>query len=207
MLYYLITGITLGLSAGFSPGPLMALVLSETMQHGKKAGFFVAIAPILTDLPIILVSIFLIDLLSSSDLAFGFLSLIGGIYLVWLAMQNFRVEGFRVNTSGEGKSLQKGIIVNFLNPAPYIFWISIGAPLVVEGWDKNPLDPVLFLGGFYGCLVGSKIIIAILVGIYRTRIHDTIYRAINRMLGFLLILLAAKFFYDGFIYLRNTEVL
>jgi threonine/homoserine/homoserine lactone efflux protein len=207
MLYYLFTGITLGLSAGFSPGPLMALVLSETIQHGKKAGFFVAMAPVLTDLPIILVSIFLITLLTSSDLAFGFLSVIGGIYLIWLAMQNFRIKGFRVNTSGEGKSLQKGIIVNFLNPAPYIFWISIGAPLILKGWDKNPLDPVFFLAGFYGCLIGSKIIIAILVGIYRTRIRDMTYRTINRMLGFLLILLAAKFFFDGFFYFRNTELL
>ncbi len=54
MWYYLLSGITLGLSAGLSPRPLMALVLSETINFGKKAGILVAFAPVLTDIPIIL---------------------------------------------------------------------------------------------------------------------------------------------------------
>jgi len=207
MLYYLFSGITLGLSAGLSPGPLLALVLSETIHHGKKAGVFVAIAPVLTDVPIILLSLLLIDLLSSSELVFGFLSVFGGLYLIWLARENFMIREFSVTTSGEGRSLQKGILVNFLNPSPYIFWISIGAPTVLKGWNEDSLKPILFLAGFYVCLVGSKILIAILVGIYRTKIRDKTYRAINRFLGFLLILLAAKFLYDGIIYLRDADIL
>jgi threonine/homoserine/homoserine lactone efflux protein len=201
MFYYLFTGVILGLSAGFSPGPLLALVLSETMNHGKKAGALVAMAPILTDLPIILLSLFLIDTLSSSDPAFGILSLVGGFYLIWLARENFQIKEFRIRTTGQGKSLQKGILVNFLNPAPYLFWMSVGAPLVVRGWDTDPVRPVLFFAGFYLCLVGSKILIAILTGIYRARIKDKTYRIINRVLGCILVLLAGKFIYDGINYL------
>jgi threonine/homoserine/homoserine lactone efflux protein len=47
MLSFLTTGTILGLSAGFAPGPLLALVVSETLQHDMKAGVKVALAPIL----------------------------------------------------------------------------------------------------------------------------------------------------------------
>jgi len=46
----------LGVSAGFAPGPLLTLVISETLQHDIKSGVKVALAPIITDLPIIILS-------------------------------------------------------------------------------------------------------------------------------------------------------
>jgi len=199
MFYYLLSGITLGLSAGLSPGPLLALVLSETLAHGKKAGILVAFAPFLTDLPIILLSLLMINFLSSSHLAFGLLSFAGAFYLLWLARENFQTRQFKVNTGGSGRSLKKGVLVNFLNPAPYLFWISVGSPLMIRGCDLNKMNPVLFLAGFYLLLVGSKVLIAVLVGVYRTRISDQLYRMINLFLGLLLILISLKFFYDGYI--------
>lgn len=205
MLYYLFSGITLGLSAGLSPGPLMALVLSETLSRGKKAGIYVALAPFLTDLPIILLSLLMIDFLSAYHTAFGLLSLAGAFYLLWLARENFLLREFKVKEGGSGKSLRKGMVVNFLNPAPYLFWISVGSPLMIKGWHLNGIYPVLFLAGFYVFLVGSKVLIAVLVGVYRTRINDRLYRLINVILGLLLILLSLKFFYDGYISLTEVE--
>lgn len=205
MLYYIFSGITLGLSAGLSPGPLMALVLSETLVRGKKAGISVALAPFITDLPIILLSLLMIDFLSGYHTAFGLLSFAGATYLLWLARENFRIRQFRVNGGGHGQALKKGILVNFLNPAPYLFWISVGSPLMIKGWRSNVLFPVLFLAGFYLFLVGSKVLIAVLVGVYRTRINDRLYRLINIVLGILLVLLSLKFFYDGYISLTELE--
>lgn len=49
---FLISGIIFGLSAGISPGPLLALVISETLKFGRKEGIKVAIAPLITDIPI-----------------------------------------------------------------------------------------------------------------------------------------------------------
>jgi len=53
MTNFLTIGIMLGTSAGFAPGPLLTLVISESLQHGVKSGAKVALAPIITDLPII----------------------------------------------------------------------------------------------------------------------------------------------------------
>jgi threonine/homoserine/homoserine lactone efflux protein len=47
------TGIVLGLSAGLSPGPLMTLVVAESLKGGASAGIRIALAPLVTDAPII----------------------------------------------------------------------------------------------------------------------------------------------------------
>lgn len=38
MAAYLVSGIVFGLSSGLAPGPLLTLVLTETLRHGKKGG-------------------------------------------------------------------------------------------------------------------------------------------------------------------------
>jgi hypothetical protein len=53
MTHFLGIGIIFGLSAGLAPGPLLMLVISDTLRHGIKAGVKVALAPVITDLPII----------------------------------------------------------------------------------------------------------------------------------------------------------
>jgi threonine/homoserine/homoserine lactone efflux protein len=46
------TGLVLGLSCGLAPGPLMALVLAQSLRHGAREGCKIALAPLLTDMPI-----------------------------------------------------------------------------------------------------------------------------------------------------------
>ena len=54
-------GTVLGLAAGFSPGPLTFLIISETLRHGLRAGMKVSLAPVVTDLPIIVLAVLLLD--------------------------------------------------------------------------------------------------------------------------------------------------
>ncbi|MES9860524.1 MAG: hypothetical protein ABW157_19515 [Candidatus Thiodiazotropha sp. LLP2] len=78
MLSTISAGIVLGLSAGFSPGPLLTLVISETLQHDIRAGIKVAVAPIITDLPIIIFSLFIINEISGLYNILGLISLLVG---------------------------------------------------------------------------------------------------------------------------------
>jgi threonine/homoserine/homoserine lactone efflux protein len=64
MAVFLIAGIILGFSAGFSPGPLLTLVISQTLKHGVKEGIKVAFAPLVTDLPIIFLAVFVLTRLA-----------------------------------------------------------------------------------------------------------------------------------------------
>ena len=64
MIEILIAGITLGMYAAFSPGPLFVLLISQTLKHGYNEGVKVAFAPLITDLPIIIASLLFLSLIA-----------------------------------------------------------------------------------------------------------------------------------------------
>lgn len=49
VLSYAALGLTMGMAAAFSPGPLQALVIAESARRGWRAGALVALAPLLSD--------------------------------------------------------------------------------------------------------------------------------------------------------------
>ncbi|OPX60056.1 MAG: LysE type translocator [Methanobacterium sp. PtaB.Bin024] len=90
MIEILIAGIILGLYSGLSPGPLLILVVSQTLKHGSTEGVKVAFAPLITDIPIILITLLLISLISRYNPILGVISIIGGIYLGYMAYESFK---------------------------------------------------------------------------------------------------------------------
>jgi threonine/homoserine/homoserine lactone efflux protein len=198
MFTFLTTGAVLGLSAGFAPGPLLALVISETLQHDMKAGMKVALAPIITDLPIIAFSLLILANLARFQNILGIISIIGAGFIFSLGIKNFRIRGVHIAAeNGQQRSLLKGILVNFLSPHPYLFWLTVGGPTTVKAMNLNLLAAAGFILSFYLLLVGSKIFLAIVTGRSRTFLQGKTYLAIMRLLGLILIFLAAFLLRDG----------
>ena len=198
MFTYLSAGIVLGLSAGFSPGPLMTLVISQTLRHGVREGIKVAVAPLVTDLPIILAATFLLTRLSNYRPVLGTISLIGGLFVLLLAYESFRTRGIDA-TAGDAapQSLGRGVAVNVLSPHPYLFWLTVGAPMIVKGWGESPPRAGAFVAGFYICLVGAKLAIAVATGRSHQMLRGETYRYVMRLLGLLLLIFAIMLLKDG----------
>jgi len=198
MSYYLLTGVMFGLAAGFSPGPLLTLVISETLEHGIRSGIKVALAPVITDIPIILIALFAFSRLSGFDSILGIISLLGGCYVFYMGYQSFLLNSRNTPSTGTApKSLIRGVLTNALSPHPYLFWISVGAPTVSKSAATDTAAPFLFIGGFYVFLVGSKIALAILVGQSKSFMSDNIYRHTLKLLGFALLGFSVVLFADG----------
>ncbi len=49
--YLILTGTVLGITAGISPGPLLMLVISQTIRFGHREGIKVSLTPLITDAP------------------------------------------------------------------------------------------------------------------------------------------------------------
>ena len=204
---FLFSGILFGLVAGMSPGPLLTLVISETLRRDRKAGLVLACVPFFSDLPGVLFSIFVLSRLSHSDLVLGIISILGALFISYLAYETIRVKGVEVQSpekrteAGALESyfgtFRKGLIANLLNPHPYVFWMTIGAPNVLKASRINALSPVLFITGFYLCLVGSKMVVASVVDTSKTFLKSAMYVYIIRALGLALLAFAILFFKDG----------
>lgn len=196
-LEFLVSGIILGLTAGTSPGPLLALVFSETLKYGKKEGIEIAVSPLITDLPIVLFVLFILTNLRGYNFIIGTISLFGACYLIYLGIKSLRVKisGFKVEFAED--ALKKGVIANFLSPHPYLFWLSIGGPMIFKSLEIHISATILFILGFYSLLVGSKISIAFIVGESKSFVESKYYLYIIRALGAVLILFALIFVKDG----------
>jgi threonine/homoserine/homoserine lactone efflux protein len=198
---FLISGVIFGLVAGISPGPLLTLVISETLRNNIRAGIAIAVAPVLTDLPVVLASIFILTKVSDLHLVLGIISMAGAVFIGYLAYESIRTKGIEADVSGSAaKSLNRGVIANFLNPHPYLFWIAVGAPTVLKAYRTNMLSAVLFISSFYLFLVGSKMLVALLADKSKTFLKSSAYIYTVKSLGIILLLIAVLFIKDGLKY-------
>ncbi len=204
MMAFLLAGGLLGLSAGLSPGPLLALVASETLRHGIRAGSWIALAPLLTDLPIILGTLLVLRPLAGQNLPLALVNLGGGLYLVWLGIEGIRFRGAELAPVGRSGSLRRGVIANFLNPNPYLFWFAVGAPTVLDAWDHGWLAVAAFIIAFYTFLVGSKVLLALGLGYAGSILRSGAYIVLMRGLGALLLLYGLLFLYQCWRLLDTT---
>jgi len=196
---FLLTGIALGLAEGLSPGPLIALIFSETLKNGKKEGVKVAISPLITDSLIILFALVILSSIAANRIIIGIISFFGACFLIYLGLRNLNLKiKESENRLTKNNALVQGVITNLLNPNTYIFWLSIGGPIVFESAHIHISATLLFILGFYITLVGSKITVAIVVDKSKTLVKSKYYAYIIRALGIVLIVFALIFMIDGF---------
>jgi len=201
LLSTLFVGSMFGLSAGFAPGPLLTLVIAQTLKHNVGEGLKVAMAPVLTDIPIILISFFILVKLSAFGPAIGLISTIGGCYVLYLSYETMLPGSIKTETSvRQPRSIRKGVLVNALNPHPYLFWATVGVPFILKTKHIDPVGPWLFVFSFYLFLIGSKILIVLIVGRFKTFLEGKIYLYIMRSLGFVLACFAIFLFRDALIH-------
>jgi threonine/homoserine/homoserine lactone efflux protein len=199
MISALTTGILFGLSSGLAPGPLLALVVTQTLKHDAKEGMKVATAPLLTDLPVILLSVFILTRILNYHSILGGISLAGGLYVLYLAYESLKTKPLTLSVSEtEPHSFRRGWLVNALSPHPYLFWITVGAPFILKSGEQALLPPVMFVLFFFVSLVGSKMLLALLIGKSRSFLTQSTYLWVMRGLGVMLALFGIFLLRDGF---------
>ena len=195
---FLALGAFLGLTAGISPGPLLAITISETLQHGKWEGIKVAVSPLITDMPIVLSALFVLSQLASSSFIIGIIAFFGASYLIYSGIESLKIKSGSFEINSEKKdALKRGVIVNFGNPHPYIFWLTIGGPMIFKSLNTHIWATILFIFGFYSLLVGSKVVVALIVERSKYFIKSKYYFSIVRTLGIAQIIIGLTFIKMG----------
>jgi threonine/homoserine/homoserine lactone efflux protein len=193
MLESLGAGVLFGLSAGLAPGPLFALVITQTLRFGAGQGIRVALAPLLTDLPIVAASVLLVGSAGVLGWLPAVISLAGAMFVASLALDTWRAQPVAEAAEPEApRSWTRGVTVNLLSPHPYLFWLLVGAPtLVAATASDGPAGGVAFVIGFYACLVGSKVALAVLTARAGRLVAGRGWRLVMRTLALLLAVFAA----------------
>ena len=181
---------------------MLALVLAQTLRHGSREGCKVALTPLVTDAPIILITLVLASKLAQLRPLLGIVSIAGAVFVLYLAWESFSPVFQEAEAPAERpRSWFKGIATNLLNPHPWIFWLTVGAAILAKAIAQSRLVAAAFLFGFYLLLVGSKMMVALLAGRFRDLLSGRLYRVVMRVLAALLALFALLLFREGLKYL------
>ncbi|HUN21495.1 MAG TPA: LysE family translocator [Anaerolineales bacterium] len=194
----LLQACSFGLAAGSSPGPLQTFLLSESLRGGWRRGAMVALAPLVSDTPIIILCIVLLNHLSIT--ALRVVQGLGGFYVLWLAWQALR-RWQSGTAQGEAKqagfsSLWQAAWINLLNPNPYLFWLG-QAPTFVLAWQTSPLYAGVYLLGFYGVFLGMLVGLAVLSA-QGQRLGDGFVRGMLLVSGLVLLGLGCRLLFLAF---------
>ncbi|MCA9982020.1 MAG: LysE family transporter [Anaerolineales bacterium] len=171
MLTYFVQGLLLGFPASAQPGPFQAYLLSQVSRNGWRRTLPAALAPLLSDGPIILLVLLFLTQLPPQ--ALNVIQVVGGVfilYLAWGAVQAFRTAVDTTNPIAPeddalvNQSIWKAALMNFLNPNPFVFWGTVGGIILLEAWAISVWHAVAFLVGLYGTLIGGFAFFIVLFG-------------------------------------------
>jgi len=156
MLSYLIFGITFAFAAAVQPGPLQTYIISQTLKKGWRSTLPAAFAPVISDGPILVLVLFLLS--TMPDNFIFILRIGGGLFLLYLGFRAYKswrdYDADDTISKESGKqTLFSAVLVNLLNPAPYLGWSLIMGPLLLEGWRIAPINGFALIIGFYLTMV------------------------------------------------------
>lgn len=157
MVTHLILGVSYGFAAAVQPGQFQAYLISQTMTNGWRRTMPAVLAPLISDIPVIL--LVLVVLTNMPPLVLSILQIIGGIFLLYLASRAvMATRHFRETLARPApvhETILRGALVNLFNPNPYLAWALVMGPLLLRAWREDPIRGFVLVGGFYVTMVLS----------------------------------------------------
>jgi threonine/homoserine/homoserine lactone efflux protein len=170
MWWYIAQGIGYGFAAAVQPGPFQTYLISEALLKGWQRSLPSAIAPLISDGPIITLCLLVLSQVPTGLQRFPYIA--GGLFVLYLAYgasktwKNFDPQ-LPASETGTRQSLLNAALTNLLTPGPYIFWTLVTGPILIRGWRENPFFGVSFILGFYATMILSLCVIIIVFGTAR----------------------------------------
>jgi len=171
MLTYVLFGISYGFAAAAQPGQLQAYLISRAVSHGWRRTLPAVFAPLLSDLPVIIVVLLILTRVPPAMVSA--LRLAGGVFLLYLAGEAIR--RWRAREGGDlhpdvpaHRTFIEAVFINLLNPNPYLGWALVLGPWLLQAWGRSPATGMALLAAFYTTLAAGSAAIVVLFSLARS---------------------------------------
>jgi threonine/homoserine/homoserine lactone efflux protein len=186
-----VTAFLIGFTGAMMPGPLLTVAITETVRRGRRAAIMLIVGHAL--LEIVFIAAFFVGLrqvLGNGPVRVA-VSLAGGLFLLWMgygACRDALDKATTIDLTASGDRplygpIVDGVVTSLSNPYWTLWWVTIGASLVLQALRIGPLGLVAFYIGheaadltWYGLVIAA-------VGRGRRFITAGSYRAILGVLG------------------------
>ena len=164
----ILIGCGFAFAAAVQPGPLQAFLLSSVSQNGWKRTLPASFSPLLSDGPIALFVLLLLNQISTA--MYGILQVTGGFLLLYFAWTSYRQwKRYSVivpdNHGLMPRTIIQAAMVNILNPNPYLGWSLVLGPAFLAAWQKSPIHAFTLIIAFYATMV---VVLACIIFLFGT---------------------------------------
>jgi threonine/homoserine/homoserine lactone efflux protein len=187
----IIAAFTLGITAGLKPGPLGIYVIHQTLLHGARSGLLASFAPFISDGPIILGSFLLVNSFKQFDSFITLISILGALYIAFIAIRLIFASPVTQQPVAAPSSFLTAVKINLLNPAPYIFWSTVGGTYLLQ---NDLADAAMFAFLFLATLSITKFTMALSIKILGDRFSERYIAYVLKILALLLMFFALRLF-------------
>lgn len=207
MIEALLKGLTLGLLLSISVGPVIFSIIKQSLNNGHRGGLAFIIGVSISDIALVLVSNVFTELFSSINEHRQIIGIVGSLFLIGVGVYFLFFKKVKVDEGGKQvfkfrkrdyiKIVISGFLMNTLNPAVFIFWLSTSTAFIIHTINER-------LTIFITCLIFvftadfAKVMLA-----HKIRSRLTIHNIhiINRvngiiLIGFGLVLIWGLLFYN-----------
>jgi threonine/homoserine/homoserine lactone efflux protein len=181
----------IGLALAGAPGPVQAILLTESVRGGFGRGLRAMLGAAATWATLLIVTALGVSLFAPEGLTFRLLQLAGGILLIFLAVDGFRAAPTTTTEARGGlPPMLRGSLAVALNPGAYLFLAAVAAPLFNGAADSG--GTVLALTAAIALIIGTAagdLAVVVLGAFGMRRVGDDRALLVRRALAVLLGLL------------------
>ncbi len=193
MIEALLKGLTLGLLLSISVGPVIFSIIKQSLNNGHRGGLAFIIGVSISDIALVLVSNVFTELFTSINEHRQIIGIVGSLFLIGVGVYFLFFKKVKVDEGGKQvfkfrkrdyiKIVVSGFLMNTLNPAVFIFWLSTSTAFIIHTINER-------LTIFITCLIFvftadfAKVMLA-----HKIRSQLTVHNIhiINRVNGIILI--------------------
>lgn len=156
----LLGAIILGCFAGLAPGPFTTTVVATAVERGFARAGRLALVPLVSDLPPLLATAFVLDRLPGPALT-G-IGVLGGVLISVIGVGFLRRHTGSRGPTRQLDSTSFWYVAAYLlfSPAPWIFWLVVGSPMWLAAWSRSPSQGGLFLVVLFATNIGTAMALA-----------------------------------------------
>jgi threonine/homoserine/homoserine lactone efflux protein len=190
MIEILALAFTIGLTGALAPGPTLVATVNSSLKSGWTAGPKVAIGHALVELLIFLLIVLGLD--AAVKQYSRFIAIVGGSALVAFGLMTVMGSRKASLVSPEAGASQNpylaGALTSAANPYFWIWWLSIGSAMVIDGLRGGLILAGLFMVGHWGADFGWYTLVSASLDKSRKILSEANYQRVLAICGVFLIL-------------------
>jgi threonine/homoserine/homoserine lactone efflux protein len=206
MLEAMLKGLGFGLLLSISVGPVLFSIIKQSLNNGHRGGFSFIFGVSASDITLVLISNVFTELFNSVKEYKTEVGIAGCAFLVTLGVYFLFFKKVKVNRQGKqvfafrkrdyAKIFLSGYLMNTLNPAVLIFWITTSTAVITHTINER----IVIFSTCLLWMLGSDFLKVMLAGKIRNRLTPHNIHIINRINGVILIIFGIALIWGLIVY-------